>query len=151
MADIDWDAYAQVADAYLKRDVFIGTPIRGNMLTKAAKNTYNKYGITIPIELALSQAQIESSMGRTGRNPYTNPYNVYEYDSGTKKRYKNIQSGINAYYDLIARRYLAKNTVDNLLLNFVNDKGQRYASDPNYENKIRNQYEYIMRNYSGGG
>jgi flagellum-specific peptidoglycan hydrolase FlgJ len=148
MAD-NWDTYGQQAQSYLNRPIFGGTPLKGSMFSTAAKNTYDKYKINIPIELALSQAQLESSMGRTGRNPTTNPFNVFEYDSGTKKKYNNIQDGVNAYFDLMARRYLNTKTLDELLTSFTNDQGKRYASDPNYEKKLSGQVKFIKKLFGG--
>ena len=143
---VDFNDYGQRAQRYLGRDVFKGTPLTGEMLAKAADQAYRKYGVMVPLELALAQAQFESGMGRKGRNPLTNPYNVGEYDAGTKMRFKDTSSGVNAYYDLMARDYLKKNTMDGLLKNFVNYQGNRYASNPDYEKNLSGQVGFI-RNF----
>lgn len=145
-----WDSYAYWADDYLNREgaSWAGkSPINGKMLAQAAQQTYDKYGRMIPIDLVLAQSQLENKFSTdvSGRPNYkTNPFNVGEYDEGTKIVFPDIQAGINAYYDLMARRYLANNTKEGLLQNFVNDKGKRYASDPNYENKLRSTINYIQ-------
>lgn len=142
---VDWTQYASLAQNYLARAVFEGTPITGQMLSSGAQNAYDKYGVLVPLELALAQAQFETSMGRKGRNPATNPYNVGEYDEGTKLRFDDLVSGVNAYYDLMAKDYLKNQTLDQLLNNFVNYRGSRYASDPEYENKISQQIQFIRK------
>lgn len=144
-----WDSYAYWTDDYLNREgaSWAGkSPMNGKMIAQAAKQTYEKYGKMIPIDLMLAQSQIENKFGTdaSGRKNYkTNPFNVGEYDEGTKMVFPDTQAGINAYFDLMARRYLSNNTREGLLQNFVNDKGQRYASDKNYEKKLQAQVNYI--------
>lgn len=139
---INWDDYEFKADKYLKR---FKTPMTGKMLRNAAENTYKKTNIHVPLELALSQAQFESMMGTKGRSPSTNPYNVGEYDEGTKIRFKTMDEGVNRYFDLMANDYLRSKTMDELLNNFVNYQGNRYASNPKYESDLKGQVEYIRK------
>lgn len=139
----DWNSYAGKAQQYLSRPVFQGTPLTGKTLASSAKKAYEKTGRIVPLELALSQAQFETSMARKGRNPKTNPFNVGEYDKGTKIRFKTLQEGVDRYYDLIANDYLPDNNYEKLLNNFVNKRGLRYASDPLYEKKLRGQVNTI--------
>lgn len=146
----NFNQYADIASAYLNRDIFKGTPLTGTSLSNAAKTTYDKYGVYIPPEFALAQAQLESKMGLLSRNAKTNPFNVGEFDEGTKQRFATTQQGVDAYYDLIARDYLTKGKkIDDLLINYVNKAGNRYASNPEYEQKMRSQVDFIKR-YSGG-
>ena len=56
---IDWEKYKTQAQKYLDRPVFKGTPITGEALTNAAKATYEIHGTTVPLRLALAQAQQE--------------------------------------------------------------------------------------------
>lgn len=137
--------YAIKAQQYLNRDVFVGTPITGEMLAKAARDTYAKTGKIVPLNLALAQAQFESAMGMKGRSPSTNPYNVGEFDEGTKMNFSTTQDGVSAYYDLMARDYLNDKSPDELLKNFVNKRGNRYASNKEYEKGLREQVAYIDR------
>lgn len=150
----DFDAYANVAQRYLNRldphtgqSLFRGTPLTGQMLANGAKQTYLQTGTIVPVELALSQAQIESSMGRTGRNPITNPFNVGEFDAGTTQKFQWPQNGVNAYYNLMANDYLKGRTADDLKKNFVNSKGLRYASNPKYESQVGDQMDFIRNHY----
>lgn len=142
----DFETYAQQAQSYLDRPVFKGTSLTGQMLARGAKQIYDTYGILLPVEFALAQAQKESSMGRKGRSPVNNPFNVGEFDEGTKLNFNTPQEGINAYYDLMARRYLGGGkTTEDLMQNFVNDLGQRYATDKGYEQYFQEQVPYIQR------
>jgi len=137
--------YGTLAQKYLDRDVFKGTPITGKMLEKSAKETYEKTGKLIPLELALAQAQFESSMGREGRSPQTNPYNVGEFDNKTTMTFDKTEDGVDAYYKLMANDYLNDKKPDELLKNFVNKNGHRYAKNPKYEAGLKTQIGYINR------
>ena len=137
--------YKMRADLWLSRATFEGTPITGDILTLSARNAYDSTGILLPVELALAQAQLESSMGRAGKSPERNPYNVGEHDSGTVKWFKNTFEGTQSYFYYMCRHYLRCRNVDQLFVNFVNCSGHRYASSPTYEQNVRNQYYVIKR------
>jgi hypothetical protein len=138
--------YEVRARIYLNQDKFKGTPITSGMLSLAAYNAYDSTGIILPVELALAQAQFESSMGRLGRSPINNPYNVGEYDDRTVIWFDNTFSGVQAYYYLMCRNYLKCKSINILFKNFTNCDGNRYASDKNYEEKITSQY-YLIKGY----
>lgn len=144
-ADFDFDSYKSKAQKYLNRGVFEGTPLTGDMFARAAEKTFKDTGKIIPLWLALSQAQFESSMGRKGRSPKNNPFNVGEFDDGTKMKFNSPEEGISAYYKLIANDYLKDKDPESLIENFVNHEGNRYASDPDYEKKIKSQSEFIKK------
>ena len=148
--DRDFDEYRAIAQAYLNRPVFSGSPLTGHMLAGAAQRAYKRTGQYVPPELALAQGQFETRLGTddSGRPSYrVNPYNVGEFDEGTQWTYPTTEAGVQAYYDLMANDYLRNNTVEGLLSNFVNYRGDRYASDKNYEQKIRDQMDYIRKKY----
>ncbi len=140
-----FDNYATAAQVYLDRDVFKGTPITGKILSTCAKNTYDSTGVIVPLELALSQAQWESGMGRFGKSAECNPYNIGEWDRGTMWKYSTTEKGVQAYFNLIAKDYLSNKSVNQLLINFVNENGHRYASSPSYEKHIGGTYKDIKK------
>jgi hypothetical protein len=141
----DWNDYATKAQTYLSRPVFQGTPLKGALLAQSAKRAYDETGTVVPLELALAQAQFESGMARKGRNPATNPYNVGEYDEGTKMKFKSIQDGIDAYYKVIAQDYMKDKDLTELMVSFTNKAGNRYASNPEYEKQLKEQIAYINK------
>ena len=141
--DSTFQDYEQRAEIYLQK--FKNTPIKADMLRLAAHNAYDSTGILLPVELALSQAQMESTMGTKGRSPINNPFNVGEYDNGTVLYFESTFEGIQAYYYLMCRVYLSCKEVDILFKNFTNCHGNRYASKPSYEEEVEKQFLYVQR------
>lgn len=134
--------YENRATIYLSRDNWNNSPLTGEMFAKGAREAYEKYGVLVPVELALAQAQFESHFGTTGRSPKNNPFNVGEYDNSTEMSFTSPQEGVTAYFNVMASDYLKDKNVEQLLTNFVNYDGKRYASNPTYEKEIGNQMSY---------
>ena len=145
----DWDGYAARAQNYLNRPIFKGTPLNGQMLADEARQTYKKTGVYVPDSLALAQAQTETHMGLATRTP-NNIFNIGETDAGAHKNYSQPEDSVSDYYQLMANKYYGRGqkTTGDLLNNFTNVNGQRYASNPNYENMISGQMGFINR-YNG--
>lgn len=132
--DSVFNDYEKRAEIYLSQ---YNTPIEAGMLRLAAYNAYDSTGILLPVELALTQAHLESALGTKGRSPANNPYNVGENDSGTVKWFTSTFEGVQAYYYLMTKNYLKCKSVSTLLKSFTNCNGKRYASNPNYEHDIK--------------
>jgi hypothetical protein len=147
----DFKKYQEIADKFISTRSANLLGITGYMLANGAKTAYNKFNKYVPVELALAQLAQE---GGFSTNPNArpiktkNPFNVG--NTGTDKNvfHNSIQSGIQSYYDLIAKNYLTGGkTASDLLQNFVNSSGYRYAGDRNYEaslTKIANQVSNLV-------
>lgn len=107
----------------------------------------------VDIVLCLAQAQVESMYGTTGSAKHTNQvFNVGIYDSYKSlsdiPKHKFIQNpnrSIETYCKVIRNNYLGENkTSMDLLDNFVNLSGKRYASNESYERMLINIYNNIQ-------
>lgn len=109
-----------------------------------------KYGI--PITFTLAQGEIESHFGTTGLAYRTNSvWNVGAYDSYSLSdithKFSNPNNSVVPYLELLTSNYLPNKTVEDLLDNFVDINGNRYASDKYYETKLKEKVKYITDNY----
>jgi peptidoglycan hydrolase-like protein with peptidoglycan-binding domain len=133
--------YSEICDIFIKSRKPNLLNITGDMMASSAKRTFEKRNKYIPPELALGQLAAEGGIGNPDPNVLPirtkNPFNVGNTDDGGKVDHSSVQSGIDAYYDLIARDYIGKGrTAQDLINNFVNHENSRYAGAPNYEKVV---------------
>ena len=107
-------------------------------------------GFDLPFLMAV--AHQESCFGATPRAKRTNSvFSVGSYDNGKNtKTYADPNDSVADYIDLLKRRYLVDGkTIFDLLKPgmFVNDVGNRYASDKNYESKINKLRNLIIKKF----
>lgn len=110
----------------------------------------DKYGVDV--RFAMAQAEVESHFGTKGIAAKTNiVWNVKTYDNLTAddmiksgNAYKHPDSSIEPYLKLLVNDYLVDGkTEEDMFVNFVNANGNRYATNPTYEEKMLNVYNRI--------
>ena len=104
------------------------------------------------IIFVLAQGQIESHFGTTGTARKTNSvFNVgafdgYSSNTQIKKGYgfDHPNDSVEPYLILLTNNYLVNNkNTNDLMYNYVNKHGQRYASHTGYEKMLRGVYNRI--------
>ena len=139
----DYKTYAQICQKFIDANQPNLLEITGEMMAQSAKRAFDKYRSYVPPELALAQLVQEGGIknGKKRSRPIRtkNPFNVGNTDSGENEFQNTVQGGIDRYYNLVASKYLGREkTADDLLQNYVNKNGSRYASDQNYEVALSN-------------
>jgi hypothetical protein len=137
----DINIYAQICQKFIDMNPPNLLNITGEMMASSAKKSFDKFGSYIPPELALAQLLQEGGIANSRRRSRPirtkNPFNVGNTDSGENEYQDTIEAGIDRYYDLVAKSYLRKGkTADDLIRNFVNNSGLRYASNQGYEEAL---------------
>ena len=107
-------------------------------------------GFDLPFVMAA--AHLESCFGATRRAQLTNSvFSEGCWDNGKNKvRYSDPNESVYGYIGLLKRSYLVNGkTLKDLLIpgKFVNGLGKRYASDKNYERKLKNVRNRIISMY----
>lgn len=110
-----------------------------------------KYNVDICF--VLTQGEIESHFGTKGLgSKINNVFNVgvfdgksiYEIDKKYKPDHPNESIGL--YLELLTTNYLVGKVEEDLMQNYVDKNGNRYASNPDYEAMFSSKYKYICEN-----
>ena len=144
-----WETKAKLVDEvqnYIST-VAPTSDLRACILVDACEN-YN-----IEVKFALAQGELESHFGTKGLASKTNSvWNVGAYDGYyysnimTIHKYPHPNMSIEPYLKLLYNKYLTYETEEGLLKRFVDHTGHRFASDKNYEERLRYKYKYISNN-----
>jgi flagellum-specific peptidoglycan hydrolase FlgJ len=109
-----------------------------------------EYGVDI--RFVLAQGQIESHFATKGTAARTlSVFNVGAYDGHSASRqrrngfgFSDPNESIEPYLRLITTEYMVNGkTESDLMKNYVNGLGMRYASNPRYESMLRSVYKRI--------
>lgn len=125
---------------YLSR---FGSPVPADTLTMICLRD------GLDITLTLAQGELESALGTRGRARKTGSiWGVGAWDGNDARgsiRYVSPGHAMEHYSSLIRTRYIGPGmSHTDLLRRFTDTSGRRYASDPDYEWKLRNRYNYIL-------
>jgi len=129
-----WDTKAKLVEEINK---FMGEVRHHNVNSILVLKYAEKY--EIDVRMFLTQGYIESHYGTKGLATRTNSVcNVGAWDDGTiTHRYKHPNESIEPYFKLLATNYLVNKTEQDLLKNFVDKNGNRYASYQFYEQELK--------------
>ena len=113
-------------------------------------STADEKGFSLPF--AVAQAIVESGFGTASRARRTNSvWSVGSYDNGKNVcNYSTQDDSIAPYMDIVKRDYLGDSkSFDDLLSpgGFVNRKGMRYASNPNYEATMKKMIKMVLSRF----
>lgn len=121
---------------------------KSNLTALALIDKCEEYDIDLIFVLA--QGQLESSFGTIGLASKTNSvWNHGAFDGNSFDKILNIykyshpDQSIEPYLKLLNSSYLVNKTELDLMENFVNIRGERYASSNTYEARLKTLYEKI--------
>ena len=110
-----------------------------------------KYGVDV--FFVLTQAHKESHFATKGMAAKTNSaFNVYAYDGysfskiNKDGKFSHPDLSIEPYLKLLTSRYLIDKTEMDLLQNYVDVNGSRYATSTEYENDLAEIYQMYITN-----
>jgi len=119
-----------------------------NLRAYALIEQCEKYNVDI--KFVLAQGEMESHFGTKGIGAkLNNVFNVGVFDGYTTEKvsknfkYNYPNDSIEPYLQLLTDRYLVNKLEIDLMTNYVDVNGNRYASDEHYEEKIKSKYDLI--------
>lgn len=120
-----------------------------NLRGYAVVEECEKYNVDI--KFVLAQGEIESHYATKGLGAkLNNVFNVGVFDGFKDSdvsmcyRFDYPNQSIKPYLELLTEKYLVDKVEMDLIENYVDINSNRYASDPNYELKLKERYTYIM-------
>lgn len=155
-SDFNYDDYYGKANKYLSRPIFKGTTLSAKDIADAAQDFYKTNKYVYPLDLLLTQGQMESKLGKTLKSA-NNFFNIGNTDNGATRKFATPKDSVMNYMTTMYNDYLdkGKKSPDDLLKpkGFVNYAGARYASAADYEKALADQRAVIQKhlNKKNGG
>lgn len=118
-------------------DLSFVTEISEHIVNRALDNR-------IDICFILAQGHFETAFGSHGIGRSKSKKSIF----GVYKHHKTYKECIDYYIYLLRSNYLVNKTEKQLMNNFVNKNGYRYAEDRNYEYKLKNYYNKVNKSTS---
>ena len=139
------DALVDVVDSYIK-EIAPSSVMNGI----AFVNKCDEYNMNLFFVIA--QAQIESAFATKGLGQKMNSaFNVKAYDGKGSKymdKYHHPDESIEPYIVLIKNDYMGDSKTEmDLMDNYVNFEGKRYATNPDYESMLLSTYKKLIDRY----
>ena len=139
------DALVDVVDSYIK-EIAPSSVMNGI----AFVNTCDEYNMNLFFVIA--QAQVESSFATKGLGQKMNSaFNVKAYDGKGSKymdKYDHPDDSIEPYIILVKKNYMGDSKTEmDLMNNYVNFEGKRYATNPDYEAMMLSTYKKLINRY----
>ena len=139
------DALVDVVDSYIK-EVAPSSVMNGITFV----NKCDEYNMNLFFVIA--QAQVESSFATKGLGQKMNSaFNVKAYDGKGSKymdKYDHPDDSIEPYIILVKKNYMGDSKTEmDLMDNYVNLEGKRYATNPDYEEMMLSTYKKLINRY----
>ena len=139
------DALVDVVDSYIK-EIAPSSVMNGITFV----NKCDEYNMNLFFVIA--QAQIESSFATKGLGQKMNSaFNVKAYDGKGSKymdKYDHPDDSIEPYIILVKKNYMGDSKTEmDLMNNYVNFEGKRYATNPDYEAMMLSTYKKLINRY----
>jgi hypothetical protein len=152
-----YDCIKEAELKYQETKSFLCDEVQKYILSIAPTSSLRGYAIVeecekynIDIKFVLAQGEIESHFATKGLGAkLNNVFNVGMFDnykeSDIKDKYKfnYVNQSVRPYLELLNNNYLIDKLETDLLDNYVDINGNRYASDPNYESKLKDRWVFI--------
>lgn len=141
-----WEIKSQLCDEVQKYmdSVAPTSNLRGYAVVEECE-LYN-----IDIKFVLAQGELESHFATKGLgSKLNNVFNVGVFDNISyaeipeNYKFDTPNQSIRPYLELLSNKYLVNKLEVDLLDSYVNKDGNRYATDPNYESKLKERYIFI--------
>ena len=153
-----YDCIKEAELKYYETKALLCDEVQKHILSVAPTSNVRGYAIVeecerfnVDIKFVLAQAELESHFATKGLGyKLNNIFNVGIYDDfneseiADRYKYDYPNQSIRPYLELLTRKYLVNKLEEDLMDNYVDINGNRYASDIHYESKLREKHTFIL-------